>query len=229
LKKILIVAAHPDDEILGCGGTIARYRGVGVKVKVLFIGEGSTCRYDTENTETALKAIKYRNDCALQALRKLGVDDIEFCNLPCGKFDQIPIIKINKILEQTIEKFQPDTIFTHSDKDANNDHKIIYKSTIIATRPCNKHVVLRLFCYEVLSSSEWSYSRPFSPNHFVQLNESDLNQKWTALQAYDEEMRAYPFPRSWEGVYNQAIQRGIQSGVKFAEAFELIREFNRCE
>ena len=226
VKKLLVIAAHPDDELLGCGGTITKCISNGVLVKVLFLGEGSTCRYEYPSCKEALAAIKQRNLWAVEALEVIGVNDFEFFNLPCGRFDQTPIIEINKIIESVISNFRPDTIFTHSEGDSNNDHRIAYRATIMATRPCGEHVVNRLFCYEVLSSSEWSYTSTFVPNYFVSLTEKQLLSKWSGLECYGTEMRGYPFPRSWLGVKVLAMERGMQAGVEFSEAFQLVREFD---
>ena len=225
IKKLLVIAAHPDDELLGCGGSIAKYINNGVLVKVLFLGEGSTARYDDPSCKEAKAAIALRNSRAVKALGVIGVTDFEFYNLPCGRFDQIPIIEINKIIESVIRQFNPDTVFTHSEGDSNNDHKIVYRASIVATRPCGENIVNRLFCYEVLSSSEWSYTSAFLPNYFISLTESQLRAKWSALECYETEMREFPFPRSWEGVKNLAVKRGMQAGIEFAEAFQLVREF----
>jgi LmbE family N-acetylglucosaminyl deacetylase len=225
IKKLLVIAAHPDDELLGCGGSIAKYINNGVLVKVLLLGEGSTARYDDPSCKEAKAAITLRNSRAVKALGVIGVTDFEFYNLPCGRFDQIPIIEINKIIESVIRQFNPDTVFTHSEGDSNNDHKIVYRASIVATRPCGENIVNRLFCYEVLSSSEWSYTSAFLPNYFISLKESQLRAKWSALECYETEMREFPFPRSWEGVKNLAVKRGMQAGIEFAEAFQLVREF----
>ena len=226
MKNILVIAAHPDDELLGCGGTIAKLSRKGCSIKVIFICEGSSCRFDDPYCEDAKLAIVRRNQCAIAALNSLGVSDYEFNNLPCGRLDQTPIIEINKIIERAIRSFTPDTVFTHYHGDANNEHKIVYRSTIIATRPCDEHVVKRVLCYEVLSSSEWSFSNPFSPNYFISMEEHDLKEKWQALSLYEEEMRDYPFPRSWEGVKALAVNRGTQCGNSYAEAFYLVREIH---
>tara|TARA_B110001469_G_C9495054_1_gene247481 strand:- start:70 stop:780 length:711 start_codon:yes stop_codon:yes gene_type:complete len=225
-KKILIIAAHPDDELLGCGGAIVKYLSQGCAIKVLFLGEGSSCRYDNPSCASSHVDIEKRNLSASQALHLIGVEEFEFYNLPCGRFDQTPIIEINKIIEQAIKAFKPDTVFTHSDVDSNNDHKITYRSSIMATRPCGEHVVKQVFCYEVLSSSEWSYTESFLPNFFIALNERQLVSKWEALELYQGEMRDYPFPRSWLGVKTQAMHRGTQAGVEYAEAFRLVRGFD---
>lgn len=226
MNKILVIAAHPDDELLGCGGTLVKCLAKGAKIKILFLGEGSTCRYEDTKCDEAVAAVKKRNACAVSALELIGISDFEFHDLPCGRFDQTPIIIINKIIENTIKNFKPDTIFTHSEVDSNNDHRITNRSSIMATRPCGDHIVKNVYCYEVLSSSEWSFTESFTPNYFISLSEAELFAKWHALECYEGEMRDYPFPRSWLGVKNQAMNRGAQSGVKFAEAFQLIRGFD---
>lgn len=225
IDKILVIAAHPDDEMLGCGGTILKLSRKGAKIRVLFLGEGSTCRFKDPESAEALEAVKLRNSAALKSLAAIGINDYKFCNLPCGRFDQVPIIEINKLIENEIQEFKPDKLFTHSDTDSNNDHRIVYRASIMATRPCNDYVVSQLLCYEVLSSSEWSYGESFNPNYFVELEHIDIEQKWKALKCYADEMREYPFPRSYEGVLNLAMQRGMQCGKKYAEAFKLIRVF----
>ena len=227
MKKILIVAAHPDDDILGCGGIISKYQSRGVIFKILFIGEGSTARFEDIDSKEAKDAIEYRNSLALKALKFLKVKDIEFNNLVCGKLDQVPIIEINKIIEKNIKDFAPDTILTHSPADANNDHKIVFNATIMATRPGAINHVKKLMSFEVLSSSEWAFTETFKPNYFEELNQDQVDSKWHALSMYESEVKKYPFPRSKEGIETLAKYRGMQAGVKFAEAYHIIRVFKK--
>ena len=226
MHRVLIIAAHPDDEVLGCGATALRLIRLGAEAMVLFIGEGSTCRFEDVHSREALKAISERNKAAIRALTILGIEKYKFVNFPCGRFDQIPIIEINKVIESAVQDFKPDILFTHSDLDSNNDHRICHRATIMATRPCNPHIVSRIYSYEVLSSSEWSYAESFKPNFFVPATFADMERKWEALRCYGSEMRAYPFPRSYDGMMTQARQRGMQCGRDFAEAFNLIRGFD---
>jgi LmbE family N-acetylglucosaminyl deacetylase len=227
MKRVLIIAAHPDDEILGCGGLISKYQALGVIFKILFIGEGSSCRFEEPKSNEALMEIKQRNSSAIRSLKSLGIIDMEFNNLPCGRLDQVPIISLNKIIEDAINTFLPDTVITHSPYDANNDHKIVFNATIMATRPAAQNVVNQVMSYEVLSSSEWAYVHSFTPNYFEELAEKDVESKWQALSHYETEIKNYPFPRSRDGVRALAMIRGMQSGVKFAEAFHLIRKFQK--
>ena len=225
MKRVLIIAAHPDDEILGCGGLISKHQSQGVIFKVIFIGEGSTCRFEDSRCDEGLMAVKQRNSAAIEALKSLKVEDVEFNNLPCGRLDQIPIISINKIIEKGINVFMPDTVLTNSPYDVNNDHKIVFNATVMATRPGAQNHVNTLMCYEVLSSSEWAFINSFTPNLFEELTEKDVQSKWHALSLYESEIRNYPFPRSNEGIRALAMTRGMQSGFNYAEAFHLVRTF----
>ena len=171
----------------------------------------------------AIKEIKIRNEYAVNALNSLGVSDYSFYDLPCGRFNTIPLIEINKLIEKEIKSFKPDTVFTHSKRDSNKDHVIIYESTIIATRPGSG--VKKVLSYEVLSSSEWNYNNPFSPNVFISLSEKNIHDKCNALSMYLSETGPFPYPRSNEGVINLANRRGIQCGSPYAEAFSLVRQF----
>lgn len=225
MKRALVIAAHPDDEVLGCGATISKYSRRGAEFIVLFIAEGSSCRYADPACADSITATAVRTHQAINALALLGVKDYHFNDLPCGRLDQVPIIEINKVIEKIICNFNPDTVLTHSALDANNDHRIVYRATIMATRPGAQNRVARLVSYEVLSSSEWAFGEAFVPTCFEQIEEQDLALKWQAMAAYETEMKDFPFPRSELGIRAQAMCRGMQAGVPLAEAFHLIREF----
>jgi LmbE family N-acetylglucosaminyl deacetylase len=227
VRRVLVVAAHPDDEVLGCGATIAKHTRQGVEFNVLFIAEGSSCRFSNPDCVESVAAIDLRCEQAIYSLSLLGVKRYYFKNLTCGRLDQVPIIEINKSIEMAINEFQPDTVLTHWANDANNDHRIVCRATVMATRPSSHNTVKRVLSYEVLSSSEWAFGEAFAPNSFEQIEEIDLSLKWRSLAAYETEVKAYPFPRSEQGVRIQAMSRGMQAGVPLAEAFILIREFKR--
>src|SRR3569832_890917 len=112
MNRVLIIAAHPDDEVLGCGGLIAKYQTRGVNFRIVFIGEGSTCRFQDPTCDESVAAIGQRNTSAINALNLLKIDDVHFNDLPCGRLDQVPIISINKIIEKAISDFTPDTVLT---------------------------------------------------------------------------------------------------------------------
>ena len=221
MKKSLIIAAHPDDDILGCGGIINRFRN-DVLFKVIFIAEGTTCRFNNPTHPDVQKEIKIRNEYSKNSLNVIGVTNYKFYNLPCGKLDQVPQIKINKIIENEINNFQPDTVFTHWHSDSNVDHRKVYDATIIATRP--NSIVKQVYAYEVLSSSEWGFKDSFLPNTFFSLSLEDINNKCKAMNCFISEERPWPFPRNKKGITVQAEQRGMQSGNEYAEAFKLIRK-----
>ena len=163
-----------------------------------------------------------RNSFAINALKYLGVFNYKFYNLPCGKLDHVPQITINKIIEQEIKNFKPDTVFTHSNCDSNKDHHKVYDATIIAARP--NSLVKNVYLYEVLSSSEWGFKEAFLPNTFIKLSKKDVENKALAMKFFKSEERPWPFPRNKTGITTQAKQRGMQSGIEYAEAYKLIRQ-----
>ena len=222
MKRALIIAAHPDDDILGCGGIISRFRNK-VEFKVIFIAEGTTCRLDKDTPVDIISSqIKTRNNFGENALEFLGVKNNRFYNLPCGKLDQISQLDINKIIENEINSFKPDIVFTHSPGDSNKDHHKVYDATIIATRPGSG--VNTVLSYEVLSSTEWGFNSVFSPTIFYSLTLKDVNMKHKAFSYYKSEQKSYPYPRSTKGIITLAQYRGMQSGTDYAEAFQLIRQ-----
>jgi len=226
MDKVLIIAAHPDDEVLGCGGLLSKYQHSETEFKVIFLAEGTSCRYSDKEmaSDEVQSQILRRNNFGINALKYVGVKSHSFYNLPCGRLDTIPILEINKIIEGEIEEFQPDVVFTHSENDANNDHRIINNSTIMATRPIPGSCVKTVFTYEISSSTEWNFGQKrFDPNYFIELSEQNVENKIAAFLCYSSEVRAFPFPRSPEGIKNNCINRGMQAGVKYAEAYKLIR------
>ncbi|MDA7541814.1 PIG-L family deacetylase [Gammaproteobacteria bacterium] len=225
-KNILIIAAHPDDDILGCGGFMAKYN-TKTNIRVIFIAEGSSCRYQdiNINVNKIQKTIETRNNYAKDALKVLGVKQVSFYNLPCGRLDSTPIIEINKIIENELNYFKPDMVVTHAEDDTNNDHRIVYRSTLMATRPGSFKNLKTLLSFEILSSSEWNFSKSFLPNHFESMSLKHLNLKWKALECFKSEIKKYPHPRSENGLKTLAQYRGMQSGFHYAEAFKIIRNF----
>ena len=227
-KKILIVAAHPDDEILGCGGFISKYKNK-FNYSVLFLAEGNSCRYkDVKKNYIKIKEeiIDRKKQC-LKALKSLSVKNVVFNDNPCGSLNSLPIIKLNQIIEKEIQKHKPEIVFTHSKNDLNYDHKIVFQSVMMATRPVGKkNYVKEIYSFEILSSSEWSYAENFKPNFFVSLSKKNLNDKWKALKFYKNEIRKAPHPRSFFGVKSLANFRGLQAGTEYAEAYKIIRLIN---
>lgn len=226
-KKNLIVVAHPDDEVLGCGGVLSLYAdNKDVDFKILFIGEGTSCRYSISELGAieVKKEIERRNGFAKNALGQFNIDKLEFLNLPCGRLDQIPLIDIGKEIERVIKEYRPCIIFTHSEVDLNSDHQIVFKAVMQATRPGALNLVKRIYSFEVLSTSEWRFTAAFMPNVFVGLSESNIQKKINSLGEYETEIKEFPFPRSERGIRVMASYRGMQSAQEYAEAYKLIRE-----
>jgi LmbE family N-acetylglucosaminyl deacetylase len=227
MDKILVIAAHPDDETLGCGGFLSKY--ANKDIRVIFIAEGTSCRFNLDklNSQEVADKIIERNSYCINALSTFGISDIKFYNYPCGRLDDVPIIDINKIIESEIRDFKPQTVLTHSEFDNNNDHRIVYRSTIMATRPGVFKDLYKVISYEVPSTTEWSFSEVFQPNFFEVLEKKHVEKKWEALKLYETETFPYPHPRSYEGIFTLSRYRGMQAGVEFSEAYRIIRSINK--
>jgi len=226
-KKILIVAAHPDDDILGCGGFISKFKKH--TIRVIFLAEGSSCRFNnlTKDRDKILAAIKKRKNMSIKALKYLKVKQFFYYENPCGRLDTVPIIKLNKILENEISNFSPNIILTHSENDCNNDHRIVFRSVMMSTRPNSKFTVPTIMSFEILSSSEWNYPKYFEPNKFEKMERKNIIEKYNALKFFKTEVQKRPLPRNKEGLFTLAKYRGLQSGFEFAEAYKIIRSINR--
>lgn len=221
---VLVVAAHPDDEVLGCGGTIARLAREGHPVHVMLIADGESSRDDFSNSSDLIDA---RGHAAHRAGEALGCASVTIHALPDNQLDSVTILSVAKLIEAKIAEVRPHTVFTHNATDVNVDHKIVHEAILAACRPQPGHSVRRLYFFEVASSTEW---RPpgsaiqFSPNYFVELTDEDRRRKTAALEAYHLEMRAFPHPRSIEATEALAKWRGATVGVHSAEGFVLGRE-----
>ena len=225
-SKILIISAHPDDEVLGCGGLIAKYS-KSVPIIVLLIGEGSTARFTNPQSSEAVNAIKERENYFKQSCQILGLNEYEVHRINCGKFSTEPILNINKLIENCINKFTPSHVFSHYSFDNNNDHRIVSRSTDMATRPKVGSPVKFVLQYEVQSSTDWNFSGPeFQPNVFLPLSENELELKLKAMRAYETEWSKSEISRSPKSLKIQASFRGLQSGFQYAEAYKLIRLIN---
>lgn len=219
-KRVLVVAAHPDDEMLGCGGTLARLRALGVDVTLMLLGEGPAARDGADEQAT----INSRSS-ALAAASMLNIHDVRFGNAPDNQFDTLPLLELARLIERVAEETSPDIVFTHHSGDLNIDHVLTYRAVITAFRPLPGAAPPVLLGFEVLSSTE--YSPPgagpaFQPTLYIDI-EHFLSAKQRALAAYSSEMRPWPHPRSHEAVECLARLRGSQCGREAAEAFVLYR------
>lgn len=223
------MAAHPDDEVLGCGGTIARLAAEGVEVHVAFLADGIGSRYGTtQRPDASLMAREQeeRRAAARQAAAVLGVSSVTFDDFPDNQMDTVPLLSIVQSIESVIERLQPDTVFTHHAGDVNVDHRRIHEAITAACRPQPEYCVRNILCFEVPSSTEWQlpHSGPtFWPNLYIGLSEADYQKKRAALECYAAELRPSPHPRSVEAVLLATQRRGVESGMCVAEAFSLAR------
>jgi len=221
----LIIAAHPDDEVLGCGGTIARLTNEMKDVFVAILGEGITSRYN-KREQADVSALETLRNSSKSVSKLLGVKELFLYNLPDNRFDTIPLLDIVKIIEALIDKVKPSTVFTHHGGDLNIDHSIIHRATLTATRPICGQPVKKVYAYEVPSSTEWAFdqfSQVFRANVFIDIG-TTLEKKIKAMELYESEVRPFPHPRSPEALRLLAKRWGSVVGLDAAEAFELIRE-----
>jgi LmbE family N-acetylglucosaminyl deacetylase len=224
-KKVLIIAAHPDDEILGCGGTIAKLIKNNCKVGVLFLSEGVSARSKLGETRKWDEEILARESMAMAAAKYLGFSIIGFMRNPNLRMDTLSLLDITKSVQNILIDNKPNIIFTHHSGDLNTDHQICFNAVITACRPSGIDFIESIFSFEVPSSTEWSSSvnlPSFRPNYFVDID-SEIESKLSALTFYDFEMREFPHPRSKENIKALSQIRGSEIGFKFAEAFMLIR------
>jgi LmbE family N-acetylglucosaminyl deacetylase len=222
-KSILVVAAHPDDEALGCGGTMARLAREGARVHVAFLADGVSSR--VVGAGPVDEALASRRDAARKACEILGAATVQFGDFPDNRMDTVSLLSVAQSIEALISRHRPDTVFTHHAGDVNVDHRRVHEAVVVACRPQPESPVATLLSFEVPSSTEWQPpgSAPaFTPNWFVDVSDT-LELKLAALDAYRTEMRAWPHPRSREGVLHLARWRGATVGVAAAEAFVLGR------
>ncbi len=222
--KVLIVAAHPDDEILGCGGTIAKWSKQGKEINSIIMSEGATSRDNKRNYESRKSELSGLKNSANEAAKILGVSSIEFFDFPDNRMDSVDLLDVIKKIENKIALFKPSMILTHHVGDLNIDHQIIHRAVITASRPQLNNSVKCLLAFETPSSTEWqtSPSNYFKPNWFEDISET-LELKISALKKYKSEMRKWPHPRSLLGIEYLAKWRGACNGFNSAEAFMLLR------
>lgn len=232
MSKILIVSAHPDDEIIGMGGTLKKLSKKN-SISVLFLSDGVTARkksghvnittYDVPKIEKdkMKKEIEIRKKHAKAALKIVGITKTKFIDFPDNELDLIPFLKIVKIIEQEISNVKPVVIFTHHYNDLNIDHRLAYEATLTAARPIFNSTVKSIISFEAVSSSDWKKPYKFDPNIYVDIS-SELQHKLKALSQYKKEIRKFPHPRSKKTIESVAFRWGSLSGYNAAEAFELV-------
>ena len=225
-KKLLVISAHPDDEILGCGASMANYSRKGYEINTLILSKGIDSRINIKNKENKKKNLEYS---AIKANKIVGSKKIEFGNFPDNKFDTVPLLNIAQTIEKKIKNFKPNIIFTHHFNDLNIDHEIANRATIIASRPMPKKNNIKILTYEVNSSTDWANNNKpgkFTPNYFIKISKNDLIKKIKALKCYKSEMRKWPHTRSIQAIRSLSKTRGSSVGLEYAEAFSLFRQID---
>src|SRR5262245_15763152 len=222
--RVLAVAAHPDDETYGLGGTIRRHVVDGEAVSVLFLTDGVRARHNATEQQQAAA----RRACAC-----LGVDDVRFADMPDQRLDVLALIDIVRPISEAVNDLRPSIVYTHHRGDTNQDHRAVFSATMVAVRPFGDNPVEQVLCYEVASSTEWAApvsDSAFLPNVFVNINDT-LDEKLRAVDAYRDtfmpEVMEFPHPRSPEAVRVYAHSRGVSVGMVAAEAFALVRGLRR--
>ena len=235
--NILVIAAHPDDEVLGLGGTIKKLSKNGNNVKIVIMATGIKARRSKNYSNCEKYEIdeKISNDLdsQIQLLRKesiksskiLGAKSINFLNFPDNEMDTVSLLEVTKSIEKIIRDFKPEVVYTHTNFDVNIDHRICNQATLVATRPQAKNKVKQVISYEVPSSTEWYFPSSFSPNVFVNIS-NEINAKKNALKCYSNEIQNFPHPRSIEAMDAISKKWGSVSGFKYAEAFYLLRRLD---
>lgn len=218
-KNIAAIFAHPDDEILGCGGAMAWHADKGDQVRILILATGLRSRGPSEDA-----AIAKLRDQARKAASIVGAQKIEFADFPDNAMDSVPLLNVVKQVEAFFGGFRPDVVYTHHDGDLNVDHSVVHRAVATSLRPLPGSAPVEVLACEVNSSTEWGLPTqpPFTPTDFFDIGRF-LDRKIKALEQYEGEMRDWPHPRSSLGVQTLAHWRGSQCGVKAAEAYRLVR------
>jgi LmbE family N-acetylglucosaminyl deacetylase len=219
--RVLVIAAHPDDETIGAGGTIVRHVERGDEVWVCLVSDGVGARHDHADLQRR---------CAEKACGLLGVQHVRFCGLPDQGLDGLPLLDLIRPIDECVQEFRPHVVYTHYVEDVNQDHRSVFRATMVVTRPVGDTTVRSVLCFETPSSTEWAPPFPgsvFAPNVFVDVS-TTLEHKIEALAAYEQtyisEVHPYPHPRSYEAVRIYAQRHGIAVGMHAAEPFMLVRQ-----
>ena len=219
-KQMLVVVAHPDDELLGLGATMHKLiNEQNCKVRVIILGEGVTSRSDERDPEYWKEELKIHRQNIEQARKAIGYESVGIYDFPDNRFDTVALLDIIKVIEKEKETFQPEIIFTHHGGDVNIDHQRTFEAVVTATRPMEKEKVHAVITFETPSGTEWIASsdpRIFTPNVFIEVSVENLNAKIKGMESYEFEKREYPHPRSPKALKVRAQMWGIVNGsMKF--------------
>ncbi|WP_421775358.1 PIG-L deacetylase family protein [Gracilimonas sp.] len=229
-KKIMVVVAHPDDELLGLGATMHKLiNEYNVQTHVVILGEGITSRSKQRDPKQWQQELKIHKQNIKEAQSAIGYHSVSIYDFPDNRFDTVALLDIIKVVEKEKEQFQPEIIFTHHGGDLNIDHQRTFESVITATRPMKNEVVKTIITFETPSGTEWQASsdpRRFVPNLFIEVSEKDIEAKINGMESYEFEKREWPHPRSPKALKNTCKERGVRVGKDFAECFQIVRSIN---
>jgi LmbE family N-acetylglucosaminyl deacetylase len=227
-RRVLVVAAHPDDEVLGCGATMARHAQAGDEVHTVFLADGVAARDRDAGDGRAGhdESLEHRRAAAHEAAERLGSASVAFFDFPDNRLDSVALLEIVQELEAFAAPLAPEIVYTHHAGDLNVDHRICHQVALTAFRPLPGQSVRSMYGFEVCSATEWAFGN--AAEAFVPVRYNDVSEhlaaKLSALGAYEHEMRAFPHARSLEAVRALATWRGASVGCAAAEAFTVIRE-----
>jgi LmbE family N-acetylglucosaminyl deacetylase len=219
MTRVLVIGAHPDDELLGAGGTLVHHVRDGDEVHALVVADGATSRYSDEMVTVLAES-------AGRAAKTVGFASLRLLGLPDQRLDTLPAVEVNQALESVVDDIRPQLVYTHFPGDVNTDHGIVARAAWVACRPYVAPYLLRFVVFETASSTEWAWPLDdgrFSPNLFVDITDT-LDEKLAALESYDSELRPYPHPRSLRALRERAATWGSKVGRPAAEAFQVLRE-----
>ena len=229
-KRIMIVVAHPDDELLGLGATLNKLiKDYSVETHLIILGEGLTSRSDSRDVKLWEKDLEKHHSNIKKAQSAIGYHSLSLYNFPDNRFDSIDLLDLVKVIEKEKKIFNPSVVFTHHGGDLNIDHQKTFEAVMTSCRPLDYEVVKTIITFETPSGTEWRASsdpKHFLPNLYFQISNENLEAKIKGMQSYEFESRTYPHPRSPEALRIYAQKNGINVGVPFAEAFCLIRQIN---
>ncbi len=227
-KKIMLVVAHPDDELLGLGATMNKLiKEYNCKIKVVILGEGITSRSTNRDVNAWKKELAIHKKNIQLAAKAIGYHQVKTYDFPDNRFDSVALLDIVKVIEAEKKDFQPEIIFTHHGGDTNIDHRQTFDAVITATRPVENEIVNTIITFETPSSTEWqaaNYPNYFKPNLFIEVSKKNIDAKIKGMESYEFEKRSFPHPRSPEALEIQCKRNGVIVGKKFAEAFMIIRQ-----
>ena len=227
MTSILVAAAHPDDEILGCGGTVALHAEWGDRIHVLIVGEGATSRGSFSGPDTRDQELCNLEAATARAASIVGAEPPRMLGLTDNCLDTVPLLDIVKAVEAMVDTVAPEVVYTHHAGDLNVDHRLVHQAVVTACRPLPGSSVRAIYAFETPSSTEWQTTGDrFQPQRWVDIAPF-LGCKLRALEAYEVEMREFPHPRSYEAVEALARVRGAAAGLKAAECFMVVRELVR--